>query len=144
MLAWLKGAKPTKERYELCRPLSCWNFKTVRVSWQQSLLSWATDYAHQNGKKIYQQNNEKFLARAIPGKRGRNAEFCKTPIQRYCTVTFNIIQSLELHSRTEINSWAHHLFDSWAHELTDVPIFQRNTYFPAQLVRNKYLLAEIY
>ena len=44
-------------------------------------------------KKIYQQNNEKFLARAIPGKRGRNARFCETPIQRYCTVTFNIIQS---------------------------------------------------
>ena len=53
-------------------------------------------------------------------------------------------RKLELHSRKEINSWAHHPFNSWAHELTDVPTFQRNTYFLAQLLRNNYLQAEIY
>ena len=43
------------------------------------------------------------------------------------------VDILELHSQREINSWAHHPFDSWAHELTDVPIFQKDIYFPAQL-----------
>ena len=43
---------------------------------------------------------------------------------------YEIENNVELHSRREINSWAHHPFDSWAHELTNVPIFQKNTYFP--------------
>ena len=56
MLAWLKGAKPTKD-----------------YSAEQQTMPARME------KKIYQQNNEKFLARAIPGRRGRNAEFVKHP-----------------------------------------------------------------
>ena len=51
-----------------------------------------------------------------------------------------VIFLLELHSRREIHSWAHHPFDLWAHELTDFLIFQKDIYFPAQLLKNKYFI----
>ena len=55
-------------------------------------------------------------------------KFGKCYSEPYQLFFFICLVKLELHSRREINSWAHHPFDSWAHELTDVPIFQTILY----------------